>query len=117
MVESWRSGRLPVERAISSTITLDDVSAGTDSLAAGLAVRQIIDLEPRELRADDFPVLMPMTTRWSDNDVFGHLNNAVYYELFDSAINRWAGQAAGLDPAALPAMGVDAASGCCYLGR
>ena len=62
--------------------------------------------DPRALRLADFPVLQAMTTRWSDNDVFGHLNNAVYYELFDSAINRWVGQATGMDPGSLPAMGV-----------
>ena len=73
--------------------------------------------DPRTLRAADFPVQLRMTTRWSDNDVFGHLNNAVYYSLFDSAINRWVGQATGLDPAALPAMGVVAESGCRYLGQ
>jgi len=73
--------------------------------------------DPRDLHAGDFPVLLPMTTRWSDNDVFGHLNNAVYYELFDSAINRWVGEVTGCDPAALPAMGVVAESGCRYLGE
>jgi acyl-CoA thioester hydrolase len=73
--------------------------------------------DPRTLRCADFPVMLPMTTRWSDNDVFGHLNNAVYYSLFDSAINRWVGHATGLDPAALPAMGVVAESGCRYLGE
>ena len=31
----------------------------------------------------------PVTTRWADNDMFGHLNNAVYYQLFDTAINGW----------------------------
>ena len=31
----------------------------------------------------------PVLTRWTDNDMFGHLNNAVYYELFDTAINAW----------------------------
>jgi acyl-CoA thioester hydrolase len=71
----------------------------------------------RALRAADFPVLLPMTTRWSDNDVFGHLNNAVYYALFDSAINRWIGRATGTDPTRLPAMGVVAESGCTYLGE
>ena len=75
------------------------------------------DPDPRTLRAADFPVLLPMTTRWSDNDAFGHLNNAVYYALFDSAINRWVGQATGRHPAALPAMGVVAESGCRYLGE
>lgn len=37
----------------------------------------------------DFPVHHVAVTRWSDNDMYGHLNNAVYYELFDSAINSW----------------------------
>ena len=71
----------------------------------------------RSLRAADFPVLTPMTTRWSDNDVFGHLNNAVYYQLFDSAINRWVGQVTGADPTELPVMGVVAESGCRYFGE
>jgi alcohol dehydrogenase len=46
-VELWRSGRLPVERLISSTISLDDVNAGMDALADGLAVRQVVDLTGR----------------------------------------------------------------------
>ena len=28
-----------------------------------------------------------MTTRWADNDAYGHVNNTVYYEWFDSAVN------------------------------
>jgi acyl-CoA thioester hydrolase len=78
-----------------------------------------VSTEPdlRALRAADFPVLLPMTTRWSDNDVFGHLNNAVYYQLFDSAINQWVGRVTGHDPTALPVMGVVAESGCRYLGE
>ena len=30
-----------------------------------------------------------MSTRWNDNDIYGHLNNVIYYELFDTAVNRW----------------------------
>ena len=44
LVDLWRSGRLPVERLISSTIALEDVNAGMDALADGLAVRQVVDL-------------------------------------------------------------------------
>ena len=29
------------------------------------------------------------TTRWADNDAYGHVNNTVYYQLFDSAVNAW----------------------------
>lgn len=41
-VELWRAGRLPVERLITETIRLEDVNAGMDRLADGLAVRQVI---------------------------------------------------------------------------
>ena len=44
---------------------------------------------PTELTSRDFPVHWPVLTRWADNDMFGHLNNAVYYQLFDTAINGW----------------------------
>ena len=30
-----------------------------------------------------------MTTRWADNDAYGHVNNTVFYEWFDSAVNAW----------------------------
>ena len=30
-----------------------------------------------------------MTTRWADNDAYGHVNNTVYYEWLDSAVNAW----------------------------
>jgi|SRR5690625_2012007 len=36
-----------------------------------------------------FKVFMPMQTRWSDNDVYGHINNVVYYSYFDTAVNQF----------------------------
>ena len=48
---------------------------------------------PREtiaaLRPSDFAVLRTIPTRWRDNDAYGHINNALYYEFFDTAINGW----------------------------
>ncbi|MGV0654840.1 alcohol dehydrogenase catalytic domain-containing protein [Mycolicibacterium thermoresistibile] len=43
-VDLWRSGRLPVEQLVSSTITLDELNEGLDRLADGAAVRQLITL-------------------------------------------------------------------------
>lgn len=40
---------------------------------------------------------MTITTRWSDNDVYGHVNNTVYYEWFDTAVNAWLVEAGLLD--------------------
>lgn len=62
-----------------------------------------------------FDHVVRVTTRWSDNDMYGHLNNAVYYELFDSAINGWLITGAGVDVLALPEVGVVAESGCRFL--
>jgi acyl-CoA thioester hydrolase len=36
-----------------------------------------------------FKIWRKMTTRWADNDAYGHVNNTVYYEWFDSAVNAW----------------------------
>ena len=35
-----------------------------------------------------FPHFQAVTTRWMDNDVYGHLNNVVHYSYFDTAVNR-----------------------------
>lgn len=73
---------------------------------------------PEGLTSADFPVHWPVLTRWADNDMFGHLNNAVYYQLFDTAINGWiAGGADGVDPVTMPELGVVAESGCRFLGE
>ena len=37
----------------------------------------------------EFKVWRKFTTRWADNDAYGHVNNTVYYEWFDSAVNAW----------------------------
>lgn len=70
------------------------------------------EVDPRTLRRSDFPEVQRVTTRWSDNDMFGHLNNAVYYELFDAALNAWLIRELGTDQASNPTMGVVAESSC-----
>jgi acyl-CoA thioester hydrolase len=37
----------------------------------------------------DFPHFLEITTRWMDNDVYGHVNNVVYYSFFDTVVNRY----------------------------
>jgi acyl-CoA thioester hydrolase len=49
--------------------------------------------------------------------MFGHLNNAVYYQLFDTAINAWINTTTGLDPITTPALGIVAESGCRYFSE
>jgi acyl-CoA thioester hydrolase len=71
----------------------------------------------KTLYSSDFPVHWPVLTRWTDNDMFGHLNNAVYYELFDTAINGWINTTCGVDPLTAPWLGVVAESGCRFLAE
>lgn len=37
----------------------------------------------------DYAYALELPTRWNDNDVYGHINNAVYYEYFDTVVNHW----------------------------
>lgn len=71
----------------------------------------------RPPRSGDFPVHWPVLTRWADNDMFGHLNNAVYYALFDTAINGWINTTRSTDPLAAEWLAVVAESGCRYLSE
>ena len=70
--------------------------------------------DPRRLRREDFDALEPVPTRWSDNDMFGHLNNAVYLELFDSVLNAWMQRETGIDENVAPTLGVVAETSCRY---
>jgi acyl-CoA thioester hydrolase len=40
------------------------------------------------LQRQDFPKIFSMTTRWSDNDIYLHVNNVVYFSYFDTAVNQ-----------------------------
>ncbi len=42
---------------------------------------------PQAQPRDHYRVFRPITTRWMDNDVYGHVNNVVYYSWFDTAVN------------------------------
>jgi acyl-CoA thioester hydrolase len=66
-----------------------------------------------ELRAA-FPQLLPITTRWHDNDVYGHVNNVVYYGYFDTVINRWLIEEGGLDIHTGEVIGLCVESHCNY---
>ena len=53
-------------------------------------------------------------SRWNDNDVYGHLNNTIYYAAMDTTINTWMIQRGGMDLAAGAVIGVCASSSCEY---
>jgi len=56
-----------------------------------------------------------ISTRWIDNDVYGHVNNAVYYTYFDTVCNAFLIEKGGLSIADSPIVGFIVASNCQYL--
>jgi acyl-CoA thioester hydrolase len=63
---------------------------------------------------DRYPWVTPITTRWTDNDIYGHINNATYYNYFDSAANLFMIRECGLDIASGPVIALVVESRCSY---
>jgi len=55
-----------------------------------------------------------ITTRWMDNDIYGHINNVVYYSYFDSVANKYLIEEGGLDIKNSQVVGFVVASNCQY---
>jgi acyl-CoA thioester hydrolase len=85
--------------------------------AAPATVCPMTDAIPVDLPTNraDFPVLRAITTRWHDNDHYGHVNNVVYYAYFDTAVNGFLIEASGTDIRELPAIGIVAETSCRFL--
>ena len=52
---------------------------------------------PTAGRRADYPHFQAIPTRWIDNDVYGHVNNVVYYEYFDTVVNQYLIEQGALD--------------------
>ena len=61
-----------------------------------------------------YKVFVPITTRWADNDVYGHVNNVVYYSWFDTAVNGYLIQQGVLDMHHGSTMGLVVQTQCDY---
>jgi acyl-CoA thioester hydrolase len=64
---------------------------------------------------DEYKHFLSIATRWQDNDIYGHVNNVVYYGYFDTVINRYLIEAGGLDIVHGPNIGLCVESHCAYL--
>ncbi|MCL8026673.1 acyl-CoA thioesterase [Nocardioides bruguierae] len=73
--------------------------------------------DPRDLRRSDFGEHRTVALRWADTDRYGHVNNAVHYELMDTAVNAWLWETNGLSPEALDAVGVVVETGMGYFAE
>ena len=68
---------------------------------------------PFRVRAD-YAAFRRITTRWADNDIYGHVNNVVYYGWFDTAVNAHLIEAGVLDIHGGPVIGLVVETGCRY---
>ncbi|OLF75315.1 thioesterase [Maricaulis sp. W15] len=62
----------------------------------------------------DYPRFRALPTRWADNDIYGHINNAAYYGFFDTAVNCFLIEEGGLDIHAGQVIGLVVETGCNY---
>lgn len=63
---------------------------------------------------DRYPHLSLITTRWMDNDMYGHVNNVQYYSYFDTVVNRYLIGAGALDIHAGEVIGLVVETHCNY---
>ena len=70
--------------------------------------------KPAPPTRQDYLHFLTIPTRWMDNDIYGHVNNVVYYSYFDTAIGAYLIGEGGLDIHASPVIAVCAESGCRY---
>jgi acyl-CoA thioester hydrolase len=66
------------------------------------------------LARDAYPHFATLPTRWLDNDVYGHVNNTVYYGWFDTVVNTYLIDAGVLDIDAGATIGLVVETGCRY---
>ena len=67
---------------------------------------------PAASRRADYRFFSTIPTRWHDNDIYGHVNNVLYYSFFDTAIAHLLMQEGGLDPWRGDVVGVAVETGC-----
>ncbi|REG37220.1 acyl-CoA thioester hydrolase [Archangium gephyra] len=64
--------------------------------------------------SDRYRYFLPITTRWMDNDAYGHINNVTYYSYFDTVANHYLIHEGGLDIVSSPVIGLVVESRCTY---
>ena len=63
---------------------------------------------------DDYRHFQTIPTRWMDNDVYGHVNNVVYYSYFDTVVNQYLIETGALVIESSPVIGLVVETGCRY---
>ena len=74
---------------------------------------KIVEREAPEAR-ERYPHFLDIPTRWMDNDVYGHVNNVVYYSYFDTVVNEYLIRSGVLDIEKSPVIGLVVETQCRY---
>jgi acyl-CoA thioester hydrolase len=72
---------------------------------------------PSAHRRERYRHFLPIQTRWSDNDAYGHVNNVVYYAWFDTVVNEYLIRAGALDIERSPVVGLVVETQCGYFSE
>lgn len=72
---------------------------------------------PSAHRRAHYRHFLPIQTRWSDNDAYGHVNNVVYYSWFDTVVNEYLIAAGALDIETSPVIGLVVETKCNYFSE
>lgn len=67
------------------------------------------------IHRSDYSYFHSITTRWADNDIYGHINNVVYYSYFDTLANQYLIEFANFNPSNAAIIGVVVHSNCTYI--
>ena len=67
-----------------------------------------------KLNRDGYSYFLDIQTRWNDNDMYGHINNAVYYMWFDTLVNNFLIESGLLNPTKSKTIGLVVETGCQY---
>jgi len=69
---------------------------------------------PKPHQRADYPHVQAITTRWMDNDAYGHINNVVYYSFFDTVVNTFLIESGALDIGKSAVVGYVVETACNY---
>ena len=71
-------------------------------------------MRPTPNTVESYPHRITLPTRWADNDVYGHVNNSVYYFYFDTVVNKWLIDNGLLEVGNSDVVGLVVETGCSY---
>jgi acyl-CoA thioester hydrolase len=77
----------------------------------------VVSERPAPSTRSAYRVFRSIPTRWLDNDIYGHMNNAIHYTLFDTSVNCWLIENELLDIHGGGRIGLVVETGCRYFAE